>query len=114
MYPDLARRASAYGDYTDVFDLVIKPGGEFFYTMPNHPSDGKAQMFREPIVDALSGWRFVNSTDQAINLKLNVLFEFSGTVSDLSDNKVQNLIIFGKNDITIKVTASKIVLKIRS
>jgi hypothetical protein len=64
------------------------------------------------MIYAFRGWTFVNDTGQAIALKLNVLFELSGSTAN-SDSKLKNKIIINQNSITIKVIDSKRIVSIK-
>jgi hypothetical protein len=104
IYPDLWRIVGRNTD--DSCELAIMPGGIFTYSFQNPYADSGDHSFRKAILDAFSGWRFINNTDKVINVKLTVLFELSGT-TEYYDSKLKNQITFDQNSITIKVTHTK-------
>jgi hypothetical protein len=107
LYPAFLRRIGVHSNFN--INITVIPGGKFTYTIVD-PITNKDIVYdlQEAIVNAISGWKFVNDTNKNISIKIKVVFELSGEVQ-AKDDIVKNNIRFYQSDITIKVIATRII-----
>jgi hypothetical protein len=109
-YPSIVRAAGVTTSFK--FTLNVLPGGRFEYKII-HPLEETeiGYELQKAVVNAFSGWKFLNDSKETLDFILNVDFELLGRVSG-EDSMVKNKIKISKDGISIRVIATRIVLKV--